>query len=510
MFGYGLDGMLGLSVLTGRVAGMTDIRRAPGSDVVAAVRAGVLGDDREPPDLDGTRTADALARAQEAVVAAELAQVELVAHWADLHASAGCDASTVLAGLERDVRLGADGTPLVREFAATELGVLIGTTTHAARSLMRDVLDLRHRHPMLWSAVLDRRARFWQARQVARVAHAAGLDREGTRHVDARTAPHLGSVPWGRMLSLVEAAVIEADPEEAERRRLEKAHERYVRTSRSAEHGLRTVYAQVDAGDADVFVATCDRIARLLRAQGDEQSMDVLRARAVGWLGTPLRAAALLAGGDHPSAAAAPGSLVIEPGVDLDRFLPGSTLYVHMSLEQVLGQVRGAARVEGLGPVTVENAVDLLRHRRVRLTPVIDLHETWSVDGYQTPPRLREHVDLRSPVEVFPHGTLVARRADGDHVVPYRVGRPPGRTSTDNIAPLARGHHRVKTHGRGWVHRQPVPGVHYWRTPHGHWARVDHRGTHTLGRDLGIVDRTLLDEGASRCEQAFAALVLAA
>ncbi len=201
---------------------------------------------------------------------------------------------------------------------------------------------------------------------------------------------------------------------------------------------------------------------------------------------------------------------MIEPGVDLDRFLPGSTLYVHMSLEQVLGQVRGAARVEGLGPVTVENAVDLLHHRRVRLTPVIDLHETWSVDGYQTPPRLREHVDLRSPVEVFPHGTLVARRADGDHVVPYRAGRPPGRTSTVNVAPLARGHHRVKTHGRGWVHRQPVPGVHYWRTPHGHWARVDHRGTHSLGRDLGIVDRTLLDEGASRCEQAFAALVLAA
>ena len=403
------------------------------------------------------------------------------------------------------MRLGADGTPLVREFAATELGVLIGTTTHAARSLMRDVLDLRHRHPLLWSAVLDRRARFWQARQVARIAHAAGLDRDGTRHVDARTAPHLGSVPWGRMICLVEAAVIEADPEEAERRRLEKAQERYVRTSRSAEHGLRTVYAQVDAGDAEVFVAACDRIARLLQAQGDEQSMDVLRAQAVGWLGTPLRAAALLAG-----AATAPGSLVIEPGVDLERFLPSSTLYVHLSLEQFLGQARGAARVEGLGPVTLENAVDLLHHRRVLLKPVVDLHQTWSVDGYETPPRLREHVDLRSPVEVFPHGTLVSRRADGDHVVPYRAGRPPGQTSTVNVAPLARGHHRVKTHGRGWVHRQPVPGVHYWRTPHGHWARVDHRGTHSLGRDLGIADRTLLDEGASRCEQAFAAVVLAA
>ena len=42
--------------------------------------------------------------------------------------------------------------------------------------------------------------------------------------------------------------------------------------------------------------------------------------------------------------------------------------------------------------------------------------------------------------------------------------------------------HRIKTHGRGWVHRQPCPGVYLWRTPHGYWFRVDNRGTHALGR----------------------------
>ena len=180
--------------------------------------------------------------------------------------------------------------------------------------------------------------------------------------------------------------------------------------------------------------------------------------------------------------------LVIAPGVDLDRFLPTSVLYVHMSLEQYLRQTRGAARAENIGPLTLEAAIELLHHTRVQIKPVIDLHQHWAVDSYQTPPRMAEHVTLATPVEVFPYGTTPARAADHDHTHPYRTptaGGPPGQTSTTNLAPLGRHHHRIKTHGPGWIHRQPQPGIHYWRTPHGHWARVDHHGTHSLGHHLG-------------------------
>jgi hypothetical protein len=43
--------------------------------------------------------------------------------------------------------------------------------------------------------------------------------------------------------------------------------------------------------------------------------------------------------------------------------------------------------------------------------------------------------------------------------------------------------HRIKTHGRGWRHRQPAPGLYLWRTPHGYWYRVDRHGTRPLGKD---------------------------
>jgi hypothetical protein len=66
----------------------------------------------------------------------------------------------------------------------------------------------------------------------------------------------------------------------------------------------------------------------------------------------------------------------------------------------------------------------------------------------------------------------------------------------------------VKTHGAGWQQRQPIPGVQYWRTRHGHWARVDHHGTTTLGRHLPIVDKTLLDEHGSPLERHLAATIL--
>ncbi len=142
------------------------------------------------------------------------------------------------------------------------------------------------------------------------------------------------------------------------------------------------------------------------------------------------------------------------------------------------------ARVQDLGPATLEELRTWLGHDRIDLRPVIDVPNTTAVDAYEVPPAMREAMQLREPFEVFPYGATPATRADQDHTIPYTpttAGGPPGQTRPGNLGPLNRRHHRAKTFGAFTCH-QPLPGLYLWRTPSGHWYRRDHTGTHHLGR----------------------------
>ncbi len=138
--------------------------------------------------------------------------------------------------------------------------------------------------------------------------------------------------------------------------------------------------------------------------------------------------------------------------------------------------------MEGIGPIVADQVRGWPGHCHVTVKPVIDLNDQTPVDAYEMPDRLREAVHLRSPVDVFPYATNLSRRKDLDHTQPYvhpDDGGPPGQTRLDNLAPMTRRHHRIKTHGR-WQVAQPFNGVLVWRSPHGHHYLVDHTGTHPL------------------------------
>jgi hypothetical protein len=82
---------------------------------------------------------------------------------------------------------------------------------------------------------------------------------------------------------------------------------------------------------------------------------------------------------------------------------------------------------------------------------------------------------------VFPYATNSSRKREIDHTIPYRPpdeGGPSGQTRLDNLAPMIRFHHRIKTHGR-WTMWQPANGVTIWRTPHGRVYLTDTTGTTT-------------------------------
>jgi hypothetical protein len=189
----------------------------------------------------------------------------------------------------------------------------------------------------------------------------------------------------------------------------------------------------------------------------------------------------------------------------LDRLRGRTVLYVHLAEEALhtgtgtptgtcMGMGMGAgmvpsagpvARVEGLGPVSREQLTEWLGTDTVIIRPVIDPTDMVAADCYETPEDLAEALTLRHPYEVFPFGTLLSRVADKDHTRPYLDpdrGGPPGQTGLHNLGPLGRRHHRAKTLG-GFACHQPLPGLYLWRIPSGYWYRVDHTGTHPLGRD---------------------------
>ncbi|HEU4547732.1 MAG TPA: hypothetical protein VFR88_15690, partial [Microlunatus sp.] len=251
-------------------------------------------------DLDAEGVLVEAERAQDAMVAAETGRFFLAAQWVDLHSGEALAeerrrrGERVLPGMERATRAGAHGTPLVAEFAAMELGAVLGMGPVAAGCFVRDAVNTRHRHPVLWAALAAGRARVWQAREVARRCAAAGLDRDQARWVDVVTTPYLGSLPWGRFESLLEARIVEADPAAAEERARAAALDRFVRTGQSSEFGLKTLVARAAAGDVVFFVAMVDRIAQILLLQGDTDRVDVRRSKAIGILATPARALLML------------------------------------------------------------------------------------------------------------------------------------------------------------------------------------------------------------------------
>jgi hypothetical protein len=444
-------------------------------------------------DLDAGACARALESSVEDQRRLGARRFALVAHWADVHAPLPETPSP----RSRPVQIGADGTPDVTEFTAMALGLTLGISTITATCLLRDVLNVRHRLPQLWDAVLTGEIDDWKAREVARLT--APLTAHQARWVDAEILEALVGLPWGRALSVVEGKVVAADPEGHDERRRAEEQRRYVAVGRRDNpYGLRTLVARTTAGEIARLLALVDHLASLMATAGDTEPADVRRAKALGLLGDPARACLFLADAHEAapdptdvedrsptiSAALEVGRMLRSLGAAaLERLRPRTVLYVHLAQEAVEG-VPGTqvARTEGFGALSLEQLRTWLGTDKVVVRPVIDVANQRSVDRYEVPRWLDEAITLREPFEVFPWGTTASRHSDKDHTEPFdhHAGAPPGQTAMDNLGPLARSHHRAKSFG-GFALHQPLPGLYLWRAPTGCWYRVDHTGTTRLG-----------------------------
>jgi hypothetical protein len=464
-------------------------------------------------DLDPDETLAGLELVVRRRRAVEIDDLRLVGHWCDLQSTDPRDdprpdpTVPLPPGSDRLVQLGGEGTPRVRELTMCELGIARGVHPLAARAAAADVLDLRHRLQLTWAVFLAGRADAWLVRRVAAMTRELSL--AAVAVVDTAAAAAIAGEAPSRVLRIVEAKIIEADPAahdakvEAEKRR------RYVSLTRTDETGLRHVIARVTAGDAAYVDAVLSRVADLLAERPEHQgaSRDLLRSLAFGWLARPAELLTLLL--EHtdtsdtptepepgpepelPRALAFPADLLgALRNLDPDRLRPRGVLYVHLHEAALTGAATtqvstggaGVARVEGLGPHSLAQLTELLGHSRVAVQPVIDLRDQISVNRYEHPTRIKERIHLQHPGDAFPHASRVSRHVDLDHRVAYRAQGPPGQTGTRNGQPLGRTGHRAKTH-LGYQCIAIASGGTLWRSPHGLHRLVDQHGTHPLDQD---------------------------
>jgi len=373
---------------------------------------------------------------------------------------------------DRGLQLGGEGVEPCSEYAPDEFGALMGITTDSAKQYMAEALELQVRLPRTWARVSSGEVAPWKGRIIAR--ETMGLSPAGAAYVDEHVSWCAQRITPGQLARLAAAAIALFDPEKADGPASSDPRRFDIHTREHTSDGLVEVNGYLDLADAiDLDNAIGRRVANL-RELGATAERDTLRAWAVGDIARNDLALDLVAT-ENPD-----GSPLSEPTVapaqastSLRVHVMGSELEAHMAGDD---EDTALVRIENTRGFMTLNALHtwLTRSRgEVKMTPVIDTDANLHITRYEIPDRLRRQVIERDPCCVFPWCGRPADRADMDHIDAYDSG---GSTSTENLAPLCRHHHRTKTHG-GWTYSQVEPAVFLWSSPTGmHWLR-DRTGT---------------------------------
>lgn len=220
--------------------------------------------DRHVPEMDAQALVSALQDCGWDELVAQNRQLVLAAQWAAIHAPADYPEGVGRFGMveERVVRYGGPGTPMVAEFAAAELAPEVRLSVYQAKSLIADAVDLKFRFPLIWAEVRRGRVRAFVVRQIAHRTRDLPLSVAG--RIDRILVDKIINMPPRRIEHLVDAALVKADPERVQKLVQQAQRSRRVEFSQSTEHGIRGLYARLDAADAARLKATICRLTDIL------------------------------------------------------------------------------------------------------------------------------------------------------------------------------------------------------------------------------------------------------
>jgi hypothetical protein len=311
----------------------------------------------------------------------------------------------------------------------------------------------------------------------------------------SRSDDHRAAV--GQVRTLLAGKIIEADLHAAEEEAKIWEAERFVRAGNTKQSGLKLLIAKANAGDVILFMATVNRIAEILRMQGDmDQQMYAAQKPSAfspnpRWRrrccenSEPSNARSLSRSGRmNPSTTSRrhPSTPLPRPPADEDvhDFEPveqeGETPFDPEATESSAG----------CGLILQPTALDV---RKLRLQVILHIHlSEEALASYQC------------DTSRFGGGSPGSKASDRSRWVRSAASSPTpdamyrmrckgcSRSSIRRAPPPVDGYEiprRIREASRlmaRWQVRQPEPGVWIWRSPHGSHYVVSNTGTQRLGK----------------------------
>ena len=319
-------------------------------------------------------------------------------------------------------------------------------------------MELAYRLPRVWARVLAGEVAVWKARRIAQAT--ASLPPEGAAAVDRALYFVAARCSYAEIDRQVEKARKEHDPVETERRRAEAAEKRHVQVHLGAMtyDGLVPITAMAHVPDAVAFE---DYLATRSAELDPAIPLQVRRSMVLGMLGGRH--------GDTPGEEGSP---------------PGVMVFVHTRPGQATAEVDNTRST-----TTIEQVREWCTRAGTKVTirPVIDLAEEKTTDSYTPTDRMVEQVKLRHPECPFPGchrpsrpgyrakkrkkrkdpaGTDEQQQEHGSDL-DHRGEWPEGTTTSSNLYPPCRGHHRLKTF-TCWTYDHDTATGFTWTSPLGY------------------------------------------
>lgn len=327
------------------------------------------------------------------------------------------------------------------EFASLSVQAPLRLTRRAADLALELAVDLRWRLPAVAEAL--RRGVIDLSRARVIVNGTSHLDPDAARQVADTVLEKAPELTTGQIRAWLRRLCIDADPDDAEKRREEALDERRVVAEPNDDDTANLMGINLPGERVASLMRKINQLARNLKTKDEPRTMDQLRADIF---------LDLLEGKIHP------------------RRGRRSIVDIRIDLPTLLGLAEHAGEIPGWGPVISDIARQAVEQQpdgewRVTVTDPDTGNPIWNGTTRRRPTTAqRRHVETRHLTCVWPGCRMPATECDLDHTHGYAQGGP---TQVINLGPLCRYNHTGKTQG-GWKVHQPHPGQWIWTSPHNH------------------------------------------